>query len=176
MSHTAQREFITEVKTHFPQFFTKKRVLEVGSLNINGTLRDFFSKCDYTGIDVGEGEGVDIVCEGQKYEGPDNSFDVCASAECFEHNPYWIATFSNMIRLCKPGGLVVMTCATTGRSEHGTRRTSPNDSPLTLNWDYYKNLTEKDFTTNFAINDIFSDYKFSVDAKHKDLFFWGIVK
>ena len=90
MSHTAQREFITEVKTRFPQFFTKKRVLEVGSLNINGTLRDFFSKCDYTGIDVGEGKGVDIVCEGQKYDGPDNSFDVCAYAECFEHNPYWI--------------------------------------------------------------------------------------
>ena len=81
-----------------------------------------------------------------------------------------------MIRLCKPGGLVVMTCATTGRPEHGTRRTSPNDSPLTLDWDYYKNLTEKDFTSNFPIKTLFSEHQFSVHEGHKDLFFWGVIK
>jgi len=36
-----------------------------------------------------------------------------------------------------------MTCATTGRQEHGTRRTSPTDSPHTT--DFYRNLTDDDF-------------------------------
>lgn len=158
--------------------FFQKKVLEVGSLNINGSIRQFFAYCDYLGIDVGPGKDVDLVCEGQTLDHPDNTYDTVGSCECFEHNPYWVETFVNMHRMCKPGGLVFMTCATTGRPEHGTTRTSPADSPLTIGigWDYYKNLTEQDFKDKLDIDSMFSEYKFEVGSPHADLYFYGIKR
>lgn len=197
MSHSYQREFISMVKNKNKSFFTNKKVLEVGSLNINGTMRDFFSNCDYTGIDVGKGKDVDIVCSGHEYDAPNESYDVTTSGECFEHNPHWAETFANMVRMTKSGGLIFFTCATTGRPEHGTTRTSPSKSPLTIEkgWDYYRNLDEDDFRGSFneSFDDIFETYEFhstvaekptnfvkklkkSNHAFSKDLYFWGIKK
>jgi SAM-dependent methyltransferase len=148
--------------------------VEIGSLNINGTVRIFFDNCYYVGLDVAEGKDVDVVCEGQKFNAPSESFDVAISCECFEHNPEWVATFRNMYRLVRPGGMIIMTCATTGRKEHGTTRTTPQDSPLTigLGWDYYKNLTEQDFREHFNIESMFRNFEFL--SQNTDLYFYGI--
>lgn len=178
MSHPAQMLYINSLREKFFDNFIEKKVLEVGSLNINGTVRVFFKDCDYTGIDVGAGPHVDIVCEGQNYDAPDNTFDTVISCECFEHNPFWVETFINMHRMCKDNGLVIMTCATTGRPEHGTHATSPQDSPLTISkgWNYYKNLTESDFCDTIDLSELFSNYEFSTNTSSKDLYFWGIKK
>lgn len=177
MSHQEQKDFVQKLKNNHPNFFKGKKVLEIGSLNINGSIREFFTNSNYTGIDVAFGDGVDIVCEGQDYNASDETYDVVLSAECFEHNPYWLETFKNMIRLCKNDGLVFFTCATDGRAEHGTSSTTPQDSPLTvaLGWDYYRNLNEKDFTKEINFDEFFSEYHFEVNEEHKDLYFWGIV-
>ena len=178
MSHPQQMDFVHKLKLRYPTSFFQAKVLEIGSLNINGTIRMFFTECDYLGIDVGEGPGVDLVSEGQSLNHSDNTYDTSASCECFEHNPYWIETFNNMHRMTKPNGLVFMSCATTGRPEHGTTRTSPRDSPLTIGkgWEYYKNLTEQDFETNFDLKNMFSSYKLEVGSPHCDLYFYGIKK
>jgi len=174
MSHPAQHDYIRYVKNKFSDQFSNKQVVEVGSLNINGTVRIFFDNCHYVGLDVAEGKDVDVVCEGQKFDAPSESFDVAISCECFEHNPEWVATFNNMYRLVRPGGMIIMTCATTGRAEHGTTRSTPQDSPLTigLGWDYYKNLTEKDFREHFNIESMFRNFEFL--SQHTDLYFYGI--
>jgi hypothetical protein len=80
--------------------------------------------------------------------------------------------------MVKPNGLVVMTCATTGRPEHGTSRTSPADSPLTIGkgWDYYKNLTPEDLTTNFDLATMFSEHHIFIGHEHHDLYFCGIKR
>ena len=176
MSHPEQLEFIQSVKKVFESNFSTAKVLEIGSLNINGSIRQFFDGCDYIGIDVGGGRDVDIVCGGHEYAAPKESYDTIISCECFEHNPYWMETFINMHRMCKVGGLMIMTCATTGRAEHGTTRTTPLDSPLTLDWNYYKNLTENDFTKRLNLSDLFSKFKFDVDQEAYDLRFYGIKK
>lgn len=176
MAHKEQRDFILKLKLIYPSFFNNKNVLEVGSLNINGSIRDFFNNCKYVGIDVGEGPDVDVICHGQDYDAPDNFFDVVCSVECFEHNPYWIETFLNMIRMCKNDGLVFFTCASTGRAEHGTLKTSPESSPHTANWNYYKNLEEKDFTSKLIFDDIFTEYSFEYNPHSYDLYFYGIKK
>jgi SAM-dependent methyltransferase len=175
MAHFQQAEFIKSLKAKFPKHFFNVDVLEIGSLNINGTVRDFFNANRYVGVDVGEGPGVDVVMSGHEYKS-EEPFDCCISCECFEHNPFWKETFVNMIDQCKPGGLVVMTCATTGRPEHGTERSLPQDSPLTLakGWSYYKNLTERDFKEAFNFNPFFKDWAFSVNEEACDLYFYGI--
>ncbi len=176
MAHPAQFSFINAVKGTYGEYFVNSKVLEVGSLNINGTVRQFFdSPSLYVGIDIGEGPGVDVVCEGQNYDTPER-FDCVISCECMEHNPEWKDTFANMIRLCRPGGIVIMTCATTGRAEHGTSRTTPQDSPLTIGrgWEYYCNLTFDDFMTAFCLEDYFRHFEFVVNPRAHDLYFVGV--
>ena len=146
MSHDEQRRFIAGVAEYLPEFFVGTRVLEIGSLDVNGSIRSFFVDCDYKGLDVAPGPGVDIVGGGHEFDAPNGSFDVVVSVETMEHNPYWIETVGNMLRLCREGGLILITCASLGRVEHGTTRSDPQSSPLTigLGWDYYRNVSEVD--------------------------------
>jgi SAM-dependent methyltransferase len=179
MAHKAQMQFIKKVKKQFKHYFHHTRVLEIGSYNINGTVRDFFKYCEYTGIDVAPGYCVDIVCPGEKYDAPDDYFDVCLSCECFEHNPKWIETFQNMLRMTRSTGLILFTCATTGRPEHGTVNIAKNESLTTSikNWEtYYRNLSEEDFRNEFDFSSLFSNYTFITNIRDCDLYFFGILK
>ena len=169
MSHQQQLDFVQSVKDEFPEYFKGTKVLEVGSLNINGSVRQFFEPGQYTGCDLGEGAGVDIVCEGHELPYPNESFDVVISCECFEHDRHWEKTFQKMIDLARKGGLVIFSCATIGRPEHGTTRTSPADAPFTN--DYYRNLREEDFD---QFKSSFNSYRFSQCLRPRDLYYWGL--
>ena len=176
MSHKEQFNFINRIKELHANRFVNKSVLEVGSANINGTVRDFFSNCFYVGLDVAKGPCVDMVCLGHELNVPDETFDVVVSSECFEHDPYWADTFRNMTRLCKKDGLIIVTCATTGRKEHGTTRTTADESlTVKLGWDYYKNLTVEDFN-QFDISAIFKYHEFDINTESHDLYFYGFKK
>ncbi len=61
MSHQAQLDFVAGLRHKFPEYFIRKSVLEIGSLNINGSIRPFFEQCTYVGVDLGEGADVDVV-------------------------------------------------------------------------------------------------------------------
>jgi SAM-dependent methyltransferase len=175
MSHIQQRDFIKKTKDHFPEYFKDVKVVEIGSLNINGTVRDFFSDTkSYVGVDLIEGKDVDVISLGKDYDPGNESIDTVVSTECFEHDKEWQKTFANMIRMCKVGGMVIFTCASEGRHEHGTTRTSPADSPATT--DYYENRVEKDFREVFDIERLFSKHLFEYNPITCDLYFWGIKK
>ncbi len=178
MAHHQQFEFIDAIKAELPAYFRGQRVLEVGSLDINGSIRSAFADCDYTGTDLSPGPGVDLVCPGQMLAFPSQHFDVSLSCECFEHNPYWVETWSNMLRMTRPGGPMLMSCATTGRREHGTTRSAPESSPFTVErgWNYYRNLTRGNFERCFELKRWFTDHEFIVSAESFDLYFVGIVK
>lgn len=181
MAHYQQLKFVQEVKEECPEYFNNKLVLEIGSWDTNGSVRNFFNNCNYTGVDVSVGPGVDVVCEGQNLKFEDMKFDTVISCECFEHNPYWKETFLNMIRMLKPGGLCVVTCATLGRREHGTLRTNPNASLTALNDDsfegsYYRNLRQSDLASAVSLDKHFSDYRFYINVYSRDLYFVGYKK
>ena len=169
MSHPAQMVFVEKVRATFPECFVRSTVLEIGSLNLNGSIRQFFQQCIYVGVDIGPGKDVDVVARGENLTYEDESFTVVASCECFEHNPEWVRTLENMIRMSSK--LVFFTCATTGRAEHGTPRTNPHDAPYC--GDYYRNLTEDDVRASIDLG-AFKEYEFSVDNEAHDLYFWGI--
>jgi SAM-dependent methyltransferase len=175
MAHREQREWCELVKYAHDEFFVGTSVLDIGSLDINGNNRYLFEQCNYTGIDIGDGPNVDVVCSGHLFKS-DDLFDVVVSTECFEHDEHWQQTLKNVINnLLKDGGLFLFSCAAPGRPEHGTKRTSPKDSPFTN--DYYRNLSESDIRSVLDCDAIFSNYKFKTRIDFpQDLYFYGIKK
>jgi SAM-dependent methyltransferase len=176
MAHPEQAEFFCGVRAHYPRAFERARVLEVGSLDINGSVRELFADCDYTGVDLQLGPGVDLACQGQLVAFPSGHFDTTISAECLEHNPFWRETVANMLRMTRPGGLVLISCATTGRLEHGTTRTNPDASPFTSaeKWDYYRNLSAADLEAGLNLSGWLSDRASWVNFITRDLYFVGL--
>ena len=178
MAHYQQQLFVKIISKYYPAFFSGKKILEIGSWIANDSIRKYFHNCEYIGADVAAGPGVDVVCSGELLEFENNFFDLTVSCECFEHNPEWIATFNNMYRMVKPGGLVLMSCASIGRGEHGTSRKSP-DASLTVissKEDYYANLSKQDFLNNFNLDSMFADYRFFYNIYFCDLYFIGFKK
>jgi SAM-dependent methyltransferase len=174
MSHKEQVDFFSKVYENHKEKLDNKEIIEIGSLIINGTLRTIFRSQHYIGVDLGQGPGVDIISRAHEVKFQDNTFDVALSAECFEHDEFWVQSFQKMIDLVKPKGMIVFSCATDGRAEHGTPRTDAGSSPFTP--EYYRNLNEQDFREQFDFDDLFTEYEFSVEANHHDLYFWGILK
>ncbi|HEY0845159.1 MAG TPA: methyltransferase domain-containing protein [Noviherbaspirillum sp.] len=178
MAHFQQAEFCRSVKERFPDYFIDRMVLDIGALDINGNNQFLFEECLYLGVDLAPGRNVDFVSKGHELALPDASFDVIISTECFEHDRFYVQTLRNIVRLLKPGGLFLFSCATTGRPEHGTRRTTPHDAPFIQHmgeWsDYYKNLEESDIRAALDLDAIFVQFAFSTNSESKDLYFWGI--
>jgi SAM-dependent methyltransferase len=176
MSHPSQMKFVSLVKTHFPNYFVHKKVIEIGSLDVNGSVRQFFQGCDYTGIDIGEGKGVDIVASGHTFSGQAESYDVTISCECLEHNPHWRDSVRNMVRMLRPGGIFILSVAGKGRKEHGTARSDPNSSPITvaIGWDYYKNLVARDIKCIPEFANSFSSSIFGENWQSCDLYVVGV--
>lgn len=173
MSHKEQREYCKRIKELHPSKFNSVNVLDCGSLDINGNNRYLFDNSNYLGIDVGKGKNVDVVTPIHKFKSS-AKFDFIISTECFEHDKHYKESLLNIVDLLASGGMFLFTCATTGRAEHGTTATSPEDAPFTT--DYYKNLTEQDIREVLDIDGIFTEYSFEIDNNHKDLNFYGIKK
>lgn len=171
--HKEIMKFVAGVKNKTPEFFTGKRVLEVGSLIINGTIRGYFKDCDYHGIDLSEGYGVDEVCPATELltrETP--KYDVVISTESLEHDAAWKDSLHSMYELLKPNGLLIVTCAAPNRPEHGTDRVgSPEASPFTPN--HYRNISVEDFASVLPAN-LFSKSYLGYRGNMDDLYFAGI--
>ena len=170
MSHPEQTKFITDCLSIIKNDFNKPDVLEVGSFNVNQLVnyRKFIGNCDYLGIDLIKGPGVDLVLKGENINKLNKKFDIIISAECFEHAENWKDIFRQMIENIKENGYIVLTIASKGRLEHGTSRTINSDSPGT--GDYYKNLTRRDFFKNFKIDILFEDSFFFYNIHSCDLY------
>lgn len=181
MAHQQQQEFFNSVKIIYPNMFTDVKVLDIGSLDINGNTRHFFNQpYYYVGLDLAKGNNVDVVCPAHLYDSG-FQFDVVISGECFEHDMYYARTLNNMARLLRSGGLMIFTCASEGRPEHGTLRTSPENAPFLSQYsekwaNYYKNLSEIDIRQVMDVDKLFSKYEFQYNPETCDLYFYGIKR
>lgn len=179
--HPDAKDFTVFVKQIVGDFFINKHVLDVGAGDINGNNRFLFENCEYNGNDVIEAPNVTIVSKTKDLPFQSNTFDTIVSTECFEHDPEYKESFLKIYDMLKPDGLFCFTCASTGRPEHGTRRTTPQDSYGTIGKlddmsDYYKNLTELDLNEVLKLNSMFSVWDTYFNYRSKDLYFVGIKK
>ena len=176
MAHIDQINFVKEFKDYYinNNFNKDINILEVGSLDVNGSIKDLFNFCnDYTGVDLEKGPNVDLVMDGSEIYKLNKKFDMVISCECFEHAKNWKIIFKQMCEVAKENAFVLISVASTGRIEHGTQRSGNWQSPGNKD-DYYLNLTKKDFVNNFDLNNIFSNYFFYYNINSFDLYFVGI--
>lgn len=101
-----------------------KSVIEIGALNVNGSLRPLLSEfhpSSYVGIDLDRGPGVDEVCDAKdiiEHFGC-NKFDVLISTEMLEHVKNWKTIISNFKNVLKPSGIMIITTRSKGFPFHG---------------------------------------------------------
>lgn len=96
---------------------TYDRILDIGSMNVNGTLRDVApADCCYVGTDIAPGPAVDIVTNTADASLPfaDDSFDVVVSTSCFEHDQMFWQTFLEMLRVVRPHGFIYINAPSNG--------------------------------------------------------------
>lgn len=102
---------------------TGKDVLEVGAYNVNGSIRSIIGLLNpkkYVGVDISMGPGVDMICDVSQLVDTfgEKSFDIVIATELMEHVRNWKGAISNIKRVCKPGGLVIITTRSYGFGFH----------------------------------------------------------
>lgn len=173
MSHKQQRVFCRQVRRKFRSHFNNVKVLDCGSLDINGNNRWLFSNSDYRGIDIVKGKNVDTIGKASIVLKRFFQVDVVISTEMLEHDKEWAASLRAMYDVLKPGGLLLITCAAPGRPVHGTQDHTPGDSPGTH--DYYCNISPAMFAGALPAH-LFNAYHLVHESANNDLQFYGIKK
>ena len=138
--HEAVREY---VRAHLPDKYGS--VLEVGSRDINGGVWGLLRPpVAYTGVDIQAGRGVDVVADFADYQHA-TPVDLILCLEVLEHSPKWRAIVASAARNLKPGGTLILTCATTGRAPHSARSEDPIQAD-----EFYENITKEDLDAELA--------------------------
>jgi len=105
--------------------FKEKRVIEVGSKYVNGSVRPFIEKFlrpkEYVGVDIEMGKYVDSIVPAERLveEFGEESFDILVSTELLEHVSDWRNVIDNFKRTLKKDGLLFLTTRSLGFPYHG---------------------------------------------------------
>ena len=105
-------------------------VVDVGGLNVNGSLRaDLESQgLKYICVDMEAHSSVDIVVKpGEKLPFETGTIDMVVSTSCFEHDPCFWITFKELCRIVKVGGYIYVNAPA-----NGSYHKFPGD-----NWRFY---------------------------------------
>lgn len=93
-------------------------VLEVGSYDVNGTVRPHFRAARYVGVDVIEGPGVDRVVASTAFPFDTGFFETVVSTEMLEHAEFPAPVLWEIWRVLRPGGVLILTTRSEGFPPH----------------------------------------------------------
>lgn len=109
---------IQGAKDFFQRFqgeFENPTIVEIGSQNVNGSLRDVAPPSKYIGLDFQKANGVDIVLENPyKFPIEDGIADMVITSSCFEHSELFWLTFLEGVRILKTNGLFYINAPSAG--------------------------------------------------------------
>lgn len=97
------------VKMFLDKYPKKYKILEVGSMNVSGHLKEELEGYGYIGIDMRDGDNVDVVMNGHDladHYGED--FDLVLCFDTMEHDDKFWLTIEAMKKVLKPGGWMLI--------------------------------------------------------------------
>ena len=156
--HDGARAFIERKVKELGPFNT---VLEIGSRDINGTVREFFPGADYFGIDKVGGSGVDYVIDALTWQTAVR-FDCIVATEVFEHEPKWPLLVGKISTWLAPDGVALLTMAGPGREPH-----SAVDGSSLRAGEPYENVTPDDLVNTARIHSLHAEV---FEENHGDLY------
>lgn len=118
--HESVRDFVAREAP-----YQQPPVLEIGSCNINGSIRDLLVHPNLSwGVDIVPGPGVDEVIDGRTLPLPKHPMDgsdlwggiVCL--EVYEHLADPVAMTAEIVRVLRPGGIALITARAPGFAFH----------------------------------------------------------
>ena len=116
------------------------RVLELGSYNVNGSVRALWpANVGWYGIDVRPGPGVNEVADARDYDG-NEEYDLVICTEMMEHCKYANRVLKSAYKSLKPGGNLIATMAGEGRAPHNGDGDPFDHKAPGAEW--YANVTE----------------------------------
>lgn len=141
MHPTAMQNCQSFFDAYAPSIASRKhvKVIEIGSQNVNGTLRDTCpSHFEYIGVDFQNAKGVDLVLQ-DPYVLPceSESVDVVLSSSCFEHSEMFWLLYLEVLRVLKPNGLFYLNAPSAGsfhRYPVDCWRFFPDSGMALVNW------------------------------------------
>lgn len=107
------------IETYIPKTSDKKLVLDIGSMNVNGTYKDLLSpemSCEYIGLDMSPGDNVDLVVDNPYFweNIASESVDFLITGQTFEHIKFFWKTMEEIKRVLKKGGYCFIIAPSTG--------------------------------------------------------------
>jgi len=157
MAHRNQQIFCEKMKDMFSEYFTNTKVLDVGSLDINGNNRYLFTNSKYIGIDEIDGPNVNVNKSIHNYECPNNYFDIVISTEWLQDDEDYQETIKKTIEVLRQGGALLLTCASEKRQ-----------------MDLKNKFTKELINSIDTFRENFPDGMFEYDDSNGDLYFFGI--
>lgn len=111
--HSAAYDYVRQHATD-----RKVNVIDIGSLNINGTVRDLFPNAkSYIGVDIVAGSAVDVVADAATWT-PKAKADIVVCCEMLEHCEAWRDVIHNMSTMLRRNGQIIVTAANPNRTPH----------------------------------------------------------
>lgn len=118
------REWTKKMRLEFP--YKAERVLDIGSLNVNGSVKEYFNDAlEYIGIDFREGKDVDYVMNAHDITEKfiPSSFNTVVCMDMLEHDDQFWITIKNINDVLKVGGHLFVVMPTINFPIHN----HPND-------------------------------------------------
>lgn len=149
-------------------FTTRKRIVDLGGRNVNGSVHKLFPYAEkYVAVDIRDGLGVDVICDAAEYV-PDFTPDAVVCCEVLEHTPpsNGMAIIDNAYRMLSRYGVLIVTAACEPRKPHSAvdgEELQPNE--------YYGNVNPNDLDVwmqQFPVRFI------KTDTIHGDVYATGI--
>lgn len=119
--HQSVKDFF--LRTMLAEEFQGGRILEVGSYDVNGGLREIVMRLqpfEYIGTDMRDGPGVDYMVEASRiaHVFPKGHFKAVICTEMLEHAENWHGAVNAMKAVLQPGGVIYLTTRSTGFPLH----------------------------------------------------------
>jgi len=116
--HEGNRMFWARAAQKYQRYFVGSEVIECGSREHNGSIRDYFrASKKYIGVDWKPGGNVDRVSLIHDLTGTDQ-YDLVASASMLEHDPYWEKSLTRMAEMVKPDGALMVSWGAARNPQH----------------------------------------------------------